>query len=60
MSNTFNILCDILTTYLTVKHTKTTDLYKMLVGNRKMAARTLPVASLPAGNLERHEQSSHI
>jgi len=24
-----------------------------------MAARTLPVASLPSGSLERHEMSSH-
>jgi len=32
----------------------------LLVGNRKMAARTLPVASLPSGSLERHELSRSV
>jgi len=31
----------------------------LVEGNRKMAARTLPLASLPSGSLERHELSSH-
>jgi len=31
----------------------------LVVGKHKMAAQTLLVASLPSGNLERHELSSH-